>query len=74
MGEKTTDVKITTATIGLDQFLKWAQVAGSGGEAKQLIQNKMVLVNGRYEDKRSRQLVRGDVVEVEGRGRFRLGG
>jgi len=74
VGEKTTDVKITTATIGLDQFLKWAQVAGSGGEAKQLIQNKMVLVNGRYEDKRSRQLVRGDVVEVEGRGRFRLGG
>lgn len=72
MGKKITGVKIITATIALDQFLKWAQVVGSGGEAKQLILNKMVMVNGRCEDRRSRKLMMGDIVEVKGRGRFRL--
>ena len=70
--EESVGVKINTATIALDQFLKWARLAGSGGEAKWLIQNKMVSVNGQYEDKRGRRLIVGDLVEVKGRGRFHL--
>lgn len=72
MGEGIKDVRIFTATIALHQFLKWSQVVASGGEAKQLIQRKMVLVNGEYEERRSRRLKVGDIVEVKGLGRFCL--
>lgn len=53
-------------TIRLGQFLKWVSLAGTGGEAKVLIQQGEVLVNGEVETRRGRQLVAGDRVEVAG--------
>lgn len=52
--------------IRLDQFLKIATNAGSGGMAKVLIQDGAVLVNGQPETRRRRQLQAGDRVELEG--------
>lgn len=63
-------VPITTAEIHLDAFLKWAGVADTGGEAKVLIQQGGVRVNGAAEGRRSRKLRPGDVVTVRGRGEF----
>ena len=51
-------------TIRLDQFLKLAQVVGSGGQAKQLIQGGQVSVNGQLETRRRRQLKPGDQVTI----------
>ncbi len=51
--------------IKLDQFLKWQQVVQSGGQAKQLIQNGDVEVNGEMELRRGRKLFAGDVVSVD---------
>jgi ribosome-associated protein len=48
----------------LGQALKAANLVGSGGEAKVLIQGGEVLVNGEVETRRGRKLQRGDVVEV----------
>ena len=53
-------------TIRLDQFLKLAGVVGTGGQAKLLIQDGQVMVNGETETRRRRQLVPGDIVEFEG--------
>ncbi len=53
-------------SVRLDQFLKLCGIAGTGGQAKLLIQNGEVLVNGELETKRRRKLVGGDVVEFEG--------
>jgi ribosome-associated protein len=50
--------------ITLGQALKAANLVGSGGEAKVLVQSGEVLVNGEVETRRSRQLREGDVVEV----------
>lgn len=50
----------------LGQALKAAAIAGTGGEAKVLIQTGEVTVNGEVETRRGRRLVSGDVVEVEG--------
>ena len=50
----------------LGQALKAAAIAGTGGEAKVLIQTGEVTVNGEVETHRGRRLVSGDVVEVEG--------
>ena len=59
--------------ITLGQALKAANVVGTGGEAKVLIQYGEVLVNGEVETRRGRKLEVGDVVEV-GDERFEVGG
>ena len=53
-------------TIKLDQFLKWVGAAQTGGEAKLLIQEGEVGVNGTIETRRGRKLIAGDRVTVQG--------
>ena len=53
-------------SIRLDQFLKFAELVGSGGQAKHIIQSGEVVVNGEPETRRGRKLYHGDVVEFEG--------
>ncbi|NLO95777.1 MAG: RNA-binding S4 domain-containing protein [Firmicutes bacterium] len=60
------EVIINTDAIQLDQFLKWARITATGGEAKRLIQGGMVKVNGQVETARSRKIQPGAVVEVSG--------
>lgn len=60
-------MKINTEFIKLDSFLKLVSVAGSGGEAKVLISEGLVAVNGEQETRRGRKLRQGDKVEIEGR-------
>ena len=50
--------------ITLGQALKASNLVGSGGEAKVLIQDGEVRVNGEVEKRRGRRLREGDVVEV----------
>ena len=59
-----TDVPVRDGGIRLGQFLKFADVAGSGAEAGALIADGEVLVDGVVETRRGRQLERGAVVEV----------
>jgi ribosome-associated protein len=61
------EVLISTESIALDAFLKWAGVVQTGGEAKRLIQQGRVHVNGRPESRRGRQLAPGDKVTTPGR-------
>ena len=56
------DVPIRDESIRLGQFLKLANLIESGGEAKPVLQDGIVQVNGEVETRRGRQLVRGDVV------------
>ncbi|MFH5806768.1 RNA-binding S4 domain-containing protein [Alienimonas sp. DA493] len=53
-------------TVRLDQFLQLAGVAGTGGQAKVLIQSGAVLVDGVLETRRRRKLAPGAVVSVGG--------
>jgi ribosome-associated protein len=59
------DIPIRDDTIRLGQLLKLAGVADSGGEAKDLLADGAVSVNGEREERRGRQLHRGDVVAVD---------
>jgi ribosome-associated protein len=52
--------------IKLDQFLKLAQIAMTGGQAKAMILSGLVKVNGEVETRRGRKLRHGDTVVVEG--------
>jgi ribosome-associated protein len=51
--------------IRLDQFLKSQGVVATGGQAKLVIQDGLVLVNSSTETRRRRQLRAGDVVQFE---------
>ena len=65
------DVSIEGDMMRLGQFLKWADVIDTGGEAKIRIEHGDVSVNGEVETRRGRQLHPGDVVEIDDR-RLRL--
>ncbi|MCD6641097.1 MAG: RNA-binding S4 domain-containing protein [Nocardioides sp.] len=58
------DVPIRDDSIRLGQFLKLANLVESGAEAKPLIADGQVRVNGEVETRRGRQLHDGDVVEL----------
>ncbi len=60
------NISIKTEEIKLDQFLKWANIVASGGEAKALIQNGKVKVNGKEETRRAHLIKKGDLIEIEG--------
>lgn len=59
-------IKISTEYIKLEGLLKFAALIGTGGEAKQIIQNGGVKVNGEICTQRGRKLRAGDVAELEG--------
>jgi ribosome-associated protein len=54
------EIQIKGETIRLGQMLKVAGIADSGGEAKALIADGHVSVNGEVETRRGRQLHAGD--------------
>lgn len=54
------EFEITTEHIKLDSLLKGANLVGSGGEAKLLIADGQVRVNGEVELRRGRKLFPGD--------------
>ena len=59
-------VSITTEYIKLEALLKLANLVSSGGEAKCLIQDGQVSVNGEIDTRRGRKLYGGDVVSFGG--------
>ncbi len=65
-GSPPRDITIRDESIRLGQLLKLAGVVDSGGEARELIVEGEVRVNGEVETRRGRQLRGGDVVEVLG--------
>jgi ribosome-associated protein len=64
-------MKIDGEFIKLDSFLKAIDAVSSGGEAKMLIQDGHVMVNGEIETRRGRKLRQGDRVAF-GRSEFQV--
>ncbi|MGB6128946.1 MAG: S4 domain-containing protein YaaA [Psychrilyobacter sp.] len=60
-------IQITTEFIKLDQLLKWANVVSSGSDAKHIITEEMVKVNGEIETRRGKKIRVGDIVEFDGK-------
>jgi ribosome-associated protein len=59
-------LEIGDRPINLTQVLKLAGCVLSGGEAKALIAEGRVRVNGQVELRKRKQLAAGDLVEVDG--------
>ncbi|MBP3484748.1 MAG: RNA-binding S4 domain-containing protein [Oscillospiraceae bacterium] len=56
-------IKINTEFIKLDSLLKFAALVGTGGEAKYVISEGLVSVNGEVCTMRGRKIYPGDRVE-----------
>ena len=61
------EIKITTEFIKLDALLKFSGLADTGGEAKILVQEGQVTVNGEVCTMRGKKIRPGDVVAFVGR-------
>ncbi len=59
------DIFITTENIPLDKALKFSGIAGTGGQAKMLIQDSLVKVNGEICLSRGKKLKAGDCFEFQ---------
>lgn len=59
------EIQISEESIRLGQLLKLAAVIGAGAEAKALLADGIVTVNGEVETRRGRQVRPGDVVGVD---------
>lgn len=58
-------ILIKDTYIKLGQALKLAGAVGSGIDAKMLIQDGKVKVNGEMETRRGKKIVPGDVIELD---------
>ena len=59
-------VFLTRSPVELYKILKFENLAASGGEAKYLIADGLVLVNGQVETRKRKQIRPGDKIEVHG--------
>lgn len=60
------NVVVREIPIELCQFIKFGGLAGTGGEAKQLISSGLAQLNGVVETQKRKKLVVGDRVTVNG--------
>ena len=71
--QQTVELRPGEDTIRLGQLLKLVDAVPTGAQVKDVLLGGGVRVNGEAEERRGRQLHRGDVVGVEGLGEFRVG-
>ena len=62
---ETTEFKIEGEYIELIQLLKAIGIASTGGHAKIIVDEEMVMRNGELETRKRAKLVPGDVIEVD---------
>ena len=58
-------ITINTEFIKLDQLLKFANLVENGADAKYLITNGYVKLNGETELRRGKKIYDGDLVEID---------
>ena len=66
MTNKVETVQINTEFIKLDSFLKYAGVTETGGQAKEMVLEGLVSVNGEVCTMRGKKIRPGDIVQIEG--------
>ena len=58
-------IEISTTTIKLDQLLKWAGIADTGGQVRLFIEDGLISINGIKIHERRKQVSVGDIIEIK---------
>jgi len=61
------EISADSEYIELIKLLKAENIASSGAEAKMMVEDQLVNVNGSLETRKRAKLRKGDIVEIEGR-------
>ena len=69
---RTVELRAGEESIRLGQLLKLVDAVPTGAQVKDVLVTGAVRVNGEPEDRRGRQVHRGDVVSIEGAGDVRI--
>jgi ribosome-associated protein len=72
-GVRTVSLRPGEESIRLGQLLKLVDAVPTGAQVKDVLLTGAVRINGESEERRGRQVRRGDVVTVEGVGEIRVG-
>ncbi len=56
-------IEISKEPVELYKILKFEGLVPSGGEAKLVISNGMVLLNGKVETQKRKKIISGDIIE-----------
>lgn len=59
------NIRINTEYIKLNQLLKWAGIAETGGEANHLISDGRIKVNGEIEIRKGKKIYSGDIIQID---------
>lgn len=62
---QTIQVTLTKSPVELYKVLKFEGIAASGGEAKLLVDQGLVSVNGETETRKRRKIIAGDSIQIE---------
>ena len=65
-------IEITTPVIQLDQLLKWAGIAESGGQVRLFIEDGLIKVNGINIHERRKKIHPGDIIEIKDMGIWKV--
>ncbi|MEG6584442.1 RNA-binding S4 domain-containing protein [Dendrosporobacter sp. 1207_IL3150] len=66
------EITINTTTINLDQLLKWAGIAETGGQVKIMIDEGIITLNNVTVTERRKKIHPGDIIEIEGLGKWQV--
>jgi len=58
-------IEISTQTIQLDQLLKWAGIADTGGQVRLFIDDGLITLNGVKVHERRKKIKPGDIIEIK---------
>lgn len=58
-------IEISTPTIQLDQLLKWAGIADTGGQVRLFIDDGLITLNGIKINERRKKISPGDIIEIK---------
>ena len=65
MKSEISNATIHSKMIQLDQLIKWLGLSDTGGQARILIDNGRVMVNGKIVLERRKKIVPGDVLTID---------
>ncbi len=60
------EIEITQEPVELYKILKFESIVSSGGEAKAVIDDGQVRVNGMVETRKRKKIISGDIIEFMG--------
>lgn len=65
-------IEISTPVIQLDQLLKWAGIADTGGQVRLFIEDGLISLNGIKIHERRKKIHPGDIIEIKGIGIWKV--